>query len=206
MKKTQLADNILILMAHHHIENLNELSNKCGIPQSSFHRILHSGSMPSLSNAVRIADFFGVMLDTLVRGNPLDELNKSKVRLVPIVNLNDAHKISVNNLNQSCWEEWIATSIIEDKNAFAFEIDYHGLPLPFTNDSTHIVSTTLSPESDDVCIINKDKQSNVLRRAIIDGKQLVTTPLYNSNLVEPTNLEKVIGIVVSSIVGKHYAS
>ncbi len=186
-------------MSHIGIDSINELATRCNIPQSSFHRIINAGSMPSLTNAVRIADFFNVSLDNLVKGNPLEELKRPNTRLIPIISLNDANNIDVSNLNQSRWDDWVSSDCTKDPNAFAFRINYAGLEQPFTPDSVHIVDTSLIPLSNDICVLKQNNHSNVLRHIVSDGEQFIGTTLNKISTAKIIDPSLILGVITSSV-------
>ncbi|ALA26718.1 helix-turn-helix domain-containing protein [Piscirickettsia salmonis] len=190
----KLGENLKLILKHRGMKAI-ELSRETGISHSIINKItLGKNPNPRLATISQIAICLGVNIEQLLGDNPTENLEKAVK--IPVY---DVKSIALENYSKPKSSVW--TVMVDNITSDCFVMiqrDSSMEPL-ITAGSTLIVNPTLEAKHQDYIVLLKNKNP-ITRMLVDDGVHKyckLTNPEFSTDLVEITNEDKIIGVIVS---------
>ena len=205
-----LSQNLQYLVDDANI-NINRLSGLLdGVNQQTLDRIVKGQSKnPNLNVLTKIADFFDISLDALLRTDlsAINKVDANKPSLVPIIHLNEIESDNyIENIDLSHWRNWqqVPANIDAKCNGQAFAIKSLPNMYPkFPINTVLIFDPSVKPQDGDTIIVVCDGVASI-QNLEIKGMEYIIKKLDGDSYVKyDKENQKIIAVCLITIILNH---
>ena len=182
----------------------SEIARKINVSYTTLNSIQNGKTTnPTIENATKIADFFGISVDQLIGKAPMNNFFEKNLACIPLVNLHEINIDATETLttdNYSSWQRIEVNDELKEHNLFAIKVSGDAMSPMFDEKTIAIIDKNLEIKNKSIVLAYLTCENDyVIRKLSIDGIHRILKPINNDfPIIHLKGEDKILGVVVSA--------